>query len=126
MLWNPWIPICLVEQISRLGIGLLPVDGAEMVIDRERLESFIISRGQKSSMLIRWIGPASIRVCYGRAAGGLNQQLVPSSASGAKPAGLSVSDILRASATAPGGSSKTCGGRRNQNFQSSNLTVNCW
>ena len=90
------------EQISRLGIGLLPVDGSEMVIDRERLESFI-SRGQKSPTLIRWIGPASIRVCYGRAAGGLNRQLVPSSASGAKPAGLSVSDILRVSATAPVG-----------------------
>ena len=48
-------------QLARLGIGLVPVDGTEMVIERHRLEPFIHS-GHKNSVLIRWIGPQKIKV----------------------------------------------------------------
>ena len=50
-------------EMSRLGIGLVPVDGTEMVIERLRLENLIHSGG-KIKCLIRWIGPTQIRISY--------------------------------------------------------------
>ena len=88
-------------QIARLGIGLVPVDGAEMVIERDRLEPFIHS-GHKSPVLIRWIGPQKIKV---RCQSGREKKQAAAMAGGEQYSGAaasaSASEILRASATLP-------------------------
>ncbi len=89
------------SRIARLGIGLVPVDGTEMVIERDRLEPFIHS-SHKSPVLIRWIGPQKINVrCQsGRAKPQPTAMAGPEHhAESAKIA--SVPEILRASATSP-------------------------
>ncbi|MGI9444431.1 MAG: flagellar basal body P-ring formation chaperone FlgA [Rubripirellula sp.] len=89
------------SRIARLGIGLVPVDGTEMVIERDRLEPFIHS-GHKSPVLIRWIGPQKINVrCqFGREKP--QQTAMAGREQHAGSAGnASVSEILRASATSP-------------------------
>jgi flagella basal body P-ring formation protein FlgA len=88
------------EQISRLGVGLVPVDGAEMLIERVRLEPFIHS-GQQNPTLIRWIGPPKIRVCCRtrHPQTGKPVALMPeTTARGMAAKKASVSEILRASA----------------------------
>ena len=88
------------SEIARLGIGLVPVDGTEMVIQRHRLEPFIHS-GHKRPLLIRWIGPQETKVrcqdpqeaSQANAMGGSDRHSVKGS-SGEAP------EILRASATA--------------------------
>ena len=72
-------------EMSRLGIGLVPIDGTEMIVERLRLEN-LIHNGQKRSCLINWIGPTRIRVCY-----------QPHSASGMRQA--SASGVRQASAS---------------------------
>ena len=52
-------------KLSRQGIGLVPLDGTEMTIERARLESYIHGR-QSGSFLVDWIGPQEIRVSYQR------------------------------------------------------------
>ena len=89
------------SRIARLGIGLVPVDGTEMVIERDRLEPFIHS-SHKSPVLIRWIGPQKINVrCQsGHAKPQPTAMAGPEHhAESAKIA--SVPEILRASATSP-------------------------
>jgi flagella basal body P-ring formation protein FlgA len=97
------------EQISRLGIGLVPVGGAEMLIERARMEPFIQS-GQQHPTLIRWIGPSKIRVCCRirhafKEKPAFNEKKVAftpdSIASHRGPGKPSVSEILRASAASP-------------------------
>ena len=87
------------SDIARLGIGLVPVDGTEMVIERDRLEPFIHS-GQKRPLLIRWIGPQKTKVCCQARSGTLQETAM----AGGDPhpvlgRTVSASGILRASAT---------------------------
>ena len=102
------------DQISRLGIGLVPVGGDEMLIERVRLESFIHS-GQKKPTLIRWIGPPKIRVCCKprRALTDNPAAMAPGNRLSEMASGsVSVSEILRASAisTVPGTSNQAVSG----------------
>lgn len=88
-------------QLARLGIGLVPVDGTEMVIERERLESFIHS-GHKSPILIRWIGPAEIKVrCQAKRRGFQSSVMTGDGHHSLEERHASASEILKASATSP-------------------------
>jgi flagella basal body P-ring formation protein FlgA len=97
------------SQVSRLGIGLVPVDGTEMLIERVRLEPFI-NGGQKRPLLIRWIGPSKMRVCCQLGQDALMQNPTKMGAAITATAGRhhktvagnpSSSEILRASAVSP-------------------------
>lgn len=99
------------SHLSKLGIGLVPVDGTEMVIERVRLEPFIHS-GQENPILIRWIGPVGIRVCC-RASQRktTSQSLVMTNRSLNRVAAgnASASEILRASVISPDDSTTSHG-----------------
>ena len=88
-------------QVARLGIGLVPVDGTEMVIERHRLEPFIHS-GHKHPILIRWIGPAKIKIRSQSDRG--NLQVANKTVRGPHSPNVeiaSTSDILKTSAISP-------------------------
>lgn len=93
------------EEMSRLGVGLVPIDGTEMVIERDRLEPFI-HNGHKKPVLIRWMGPENIRV---KCQAVQRQFMAAGNAGGQHPdsyaKATSASEILRASATSPLGGS---------------------
>ncbi len=89
------------SQIARLGIGLVPVDGAEMVVERNRLEPFIQS-GHKRPLLIRWMGPEETKVRCQPRHGALDPTAVAAAEHNSVSANMaSASEILRASAASP-------------------------
>lgn len=88
-------------QLARLGIGLVPLDGTEMVIERDRLEPFIHS-GHKSPVLIRWLGPRQIKVSCQSGGRRIRTPAIPNADRNvAVSSPLSTSEILRATATSP-------------------------